>query len=214
MRAVFVGSTPLSVMTAELLLQRGHEVVIVERDKARIDALNVQLSCGFLHGDGTRPAILEEADPAATDWLYCLTHNDQTNIIASLVGKSLGFGRVVTRIEDPQFEHICLELGLEDTIIPARTIGSFLADSFEGRSPLILSAMFRGGARPFTFIVREDWTGPVSALGLPAESRVVCLYRDDNFIFPEPDTELEANDEVFIITHEKNLAKLAKHWPQ
>ncbi|MGR9091760.1 MAG: potassium channel family protein [Gammaproteobacteria bacterium] len=213
MRAVFIGSTPLSTMAAQILLQRGHEVVIVERDKARIDTLAEELSCGFLHGDGTRPDMLKEADPAETDWLYCLTHNDQTNIIASLVGKSLGFGRVVTRIEDPQFEHICLELGLENTIIPARTIGSFLADSFDGRSPLTLSAMIRGVARPFTFVARADDTGPMSALDLPSESRVVCLYRNDKVVFPESDTAVVPDDEVFVITHEKNLTKLSKRWP-
>ena len=64
--------------------------------------------------------------------LFCLTGSDQANIISSLVGRSLGFGRVVTKINDPEFEHICIELGLEDMIIPARTVGRHLAEMFEG----------------------------------------------------------------------------------
>jgi trk system potassium uptake protein len=101
MRAVFVGASSIAVMAARFMLKRGHEVVIIERNRERIDALSEQLDCGFLHGDGSTPALLREADPEHSDCLFCLTGQDQTNILASLVGRSLGFARVVTKIEDP-----------------------------------------------------------------------------------------------------------------
>jgi len=212
MRAVFTGTTPLSVMTARILLRRGHEVVMIERDKERIDILNEELACGFLQGDATRPDILKEADPSITNVLYCLTNNDKTNIISSLVGKSLGYPRVITRIDDLQFEHICIELGLKDTIIPDRTIGSYLADMFEGHDPLVLSTMIRDEARAFSFVSREEDAGSIEDLSLPHECRVVCLYRDDKFILPENDTILKTGDEVVLITHRKNIEELSKRW--
>jgi trk system potassium uptake protein TrkA len=212
MKAVFIGTTPLSVMAARILLKRGHEVVIIERDKARIEDLNEDLACGFLHGDGTRPVILKEANPADTDVLYCLTDEEQTNIIASLVGKSLGYPRVITQINDPEFEHICIELGLEDTIVPDRTIGGYLADIFEGQDPVILSTMIRDEARTFSFVVRDEDAGPINDLNLPKESRVVCLYRDNKFILPEESMVLKAGDEVVIIAHRQHLADLVSHW--
>ena len=72
------------MMTARTLVKRGHEIVIIERDKGHIDALSEELDCGYIHGDGSKPAILREADPAQTDFLFCLTDNDQSNILASL----------------------------------------------------------------------------------------------------------------------------------
>lgn len=212
MRAVFIGASSLAIMTARLLLKRGHEVVIVERNKEKIDELSTELDCGFLHGDGSRPAILRETDPAQTDVLFCLTQNEQANIIASLVGRSLGFARVVTRIEDPGFEHICIELGLEDTIIPARTNGRYLADLFEGQDPLELSTMIRYEARAFSFVAREEDKGAVSELDLPEKSRVVCIYRDDKLIIPDEDLKLKPGDEVVIISQRKNLAALQERW--
>jgi trk system potassium uptake protein TrkA len=212
MRAVFIGASSLTLMTARALLKRGHEVVIIERDKEMIESLSDQLDCGLLHGDGSTPAILREADPSATDVLYCLTNHDQANILASLVGKSLGFHRVVTKIEDPGFEHICIELGLEDTIIPTRTIGRHLADMFEGRDPLELSTMIRYEARAFSFVVRDNDAGPVAELKLPKHSRVVCFYRDGNLVIPREDTTLEPEDEVVVITHRDRLAELEKRF--
>lgn len=212
MRAVFIGASSLAVMTARLLLKRGHEVIFVEHQKERIDALTEKLDCGFLHGDGSKPAILRQVAPVETDILYCLTDNDQANILASLMGRSLGFSQVVTKIEDPELEHLCIELGLEDTIIPDRTIGRYLADMLEGCAPLELSTMLRDGVRVFSFVVREQDEGPVEALNLPENSRVICIYRHHEFIVPESETRLEAKDEVMIITHRQNLAKLEERW--
>ena len=115
MRFVFVGAGAVTKHTAEILVKGGHVVVIVEVDKERIDELGQTLDCGFVHGDGGAPDILRETDPDKTDFLFCLTGNDQTNIIASLVGRSLGFKQVVTQINNPQYEHICMELGLKDS---------------------------------------------------------------------------------------------------
>jgi trk system potassium uptake protein len=212
MRAVFVGGSALTSMAVRLLTQRGHEAVIVERDMAVIDTLSEELDCGFLHGDGTKPAILREADPSDTDVLFCLTGNDQANILASLVGRSLGYRRVVTRIESEDFEHVCIELGLEDTIIPARAIGRYLADMVEGRNVLELSSMIKGDARVLSVVVHPEEEGPVANLALPEMARVVCLYRGDEFLVADPDTRLQAGDEVLIIAHRRHIEELARRW--
>lgn len=212
MKAVFVGASTLAVMTTRLLLRHGHEVVIIDRNKDRIDSLSQELDCGFLHGDGSKPAILRETNPDKTATLFCLTGNDQTNILASLVGRSLGFARVVTKIDDPEFEHICIELGLEDTIIPSRTIGRYLTDMVEGQDPLALSGMIKFDARAFSFVARNEDAGNVDDLDLPPETRLVCIYRDEEFIVPHEGLKLKAGDEVVLIAHTKQLAKLEERW--
>jgi trk system potassium uptake protein TrkA len=212
MRLVFVGAGPLTVATARLLIHRGHDLVIVEQDQAVIDALQDALDCGFLHGDGSKPAILREADPEGADMLLCLTGNDQTNIIASLVGRSLGFPRVVTKIEDREFEHICVELGLEDTIVPDGTIARYLADMAEGLDILELSAMLKHGARVLSFIVHEPQQGRIDELNLPDQTRVICLYRNERLLLADPDTRLKTGDEVLILTHRDHAQTLLETW--
>jgi trk system potassium uptake protein TrkA len=212
MRIVFVGAGSLAVMTAAMLLKQRHEVVMVERDKQRIDELTPHLDCGFVHGDGSTPAILKETNPKETDFLFCLTGNDQANIITSLVGRSLGFARIVTRIESTEFEHICIELGLKDTIIPARTIGRYLADMVKGQDPLELSAMIKDEARVFSFVAKPEEEDAVKDLKLPEGCRVICLYRDGHFLLAEEDTALKSGDEVVILLHSKHLPSITERW--
>jgi len=212
-RFVFLGSGTLAVLTARMLAERGHEVVIVERDRAMIDELREELDVGFIHGDGTRPVILREADPEATDLLFCVTHDDQANIIASLVARSLGYQRVITKIEDPELEHICAELGLADSLVPMHTVGRYLADMAEGQNIIELSDILRGDARIFSFRVAQPEAGSLDALSLPETARPICIYRSgEEFLLAEPDTRLEAGDEVVLVTHAKNLKGLRERF--
>ncbi len=212
MKAVFVGASDLTNMTARELLGDGHAVIIIEIDKDRIDELSEELDAGFIHGDGSKPAILREAGPTDTDFLFCLSGNDQYNIIASLVGRSLGYERVVTCIEDPSYEHICIELGLADTIIPGRTIARYLADMCAGQNPLEVSAVIKGDARVFSFVAGKSDVGPLAELELPGGSRLMFLYHDDEFMLPDADTELHEGDEVVLISNSKALPELKDRW--
>lgn len=212
MRAVFIGAGELTKLTARQLLKQGHEVVIIEKDKTRIDDLSAELAAGFIHGDGSKPALLREADPASTDFLFALTGNDQSNIIASLVGRSLGFQRVVTRIEDPAYEHICIELGLKDLVVPDYTIARYLADICAGRNPLEISALIKSDARFFSFVAHEEDEGSIADLNLPAGSRVMFLYREEKFILPDTDISLKKGDEVVVVAHSRVLTELEARW--
>ncbi len=214
MRIVFVGASNLSIMTARLMLRRGHEVVIVEWNKEKIAALSGELDCGFVHGDGSTPAVLRETNPNESDFLLCLTGNDQTNIIASLVGRSLQFKQVVTRIDDPEFEHICIELGLEHTIIPSRTIGRHLFEMVEGRDPLELSALIKNDATVFSFVAKAEDAVTVNELDLPKDCRVMCVYRDERLHIPDGDFKLQIDDEVVLFLNVKHVGTVKRRWAE
>ncbi|MGR9036934.1 MAG: potassium channel family protein, partial [Gammaproteobacteria bacterium] len=166
-----------------------------------------------VHGNGSKPAILKETDPGSIDVLFCLTKSDESNIIASLVARSLGIKRVITRVEDTEFEHICVELGLNDTIIPTQTNARYLANMIvAGRNILELSAAFRGDVRLFSFVADETDGGPIADLDLPKQSRVIFLYRDNAYRPADPDTKLEKGDEVVVVTTAEEYEKLHEKW--
>jgi trk system potassium uptake protein TrkA len=82
----------------------------------------------------------------------------------------------------------------------------------EGQDLLELSAMIKDDARVFSFVAQAADAGPVSALQLPDDSRVICLYRNEKFMLAEEATVLKQDDEVVVLTHRRNLASLQTRW--
>lgn len=212
MRTAFIGTSSLTLSTAELLLEDGHEVILIERSRERIDTLSERFDAGFIHGDGTSPDVLRDVEPENTDVLFCLLESDQTNILAGLIGRSLGFQRVVPRVNDPQFHRICLELGLDDSVMPNRAVARHLRDLLGGEESLELSSVIRGDAAVFSFVADEDEAGPLADLSLPERTRIVCLYRDEELLLPETKPRLKPGDEVILITHQDRLKSLQRRW--
>ena len=212
MRAIFVGASPLTVMTAQRLLKAGHDVVIIDTNEDKISELSESLDCGFIHGDGSRPAVLDELSPDETDMLFCLSNDDQDNIIASLVGQTMQFSSVVTKIEDPDFEGICNKLGLENVIVPDRDVGERLSDRVEGHDVTDLSTAVKGGIRFYEFVAREQDAGRLDALDLPEAARVIVIIRDGDAVIAEDDDELRQDDHVLVVTRRDEVEKLRKRF--
>lgn len=87
-----------------------------------------------------------------------------------------------------------------------------LAKMVEGQDPLEVSAMVKGDARAFLFVVREADARPLGELDLPKETRVVCLYRGGALMLPGNDTSLKRGDEVVLITHVRHPERLAERF--
>lgn len=122
MRVVLIGASGLAMATVSEMLEAGHEVVVVEKDKEIIEELDEQFDCSFYCGDGAKPSVLEEVDPGNTDLLLCLSDNDTANVLAAVVAKSMDFSHVVLRLEDTDLLAICDQLGLENVIVPDRRV--------------------------------------------------------------------------------------------
>ncbi len=214
MRAIFVGTSTLTVMTTRCLIKAGHDVVIIDKDEERIAELSETLDCGFIHGDGSRPAVLEEVSAGERDVLFCLSNDDQDNIIASLVGQTVHFGRVITKIEDPDFQGICTKLGLENVLVPDRDVAERLADMLEGHDVAELDAAVESGIRFFQFIVRDKDAGRVGSIDLPGQARIIVITRGDESLIVDDDDQLREDDRVLVVAHRKDIDKLEKRFGQ
>lgn len=212
MRIVFSGAGPVTVITAKALIKNGHEVVVIEVDKGVIDELSEELDCSFIHGDAGKPDILSQANPEGCDFLFCLTNSDQANIITALLGRSMGFNRVVPSIEDAGLQQLCDELELENTIVPVRTMSHHLVNMVRGLDNIELSTFLKHDARLFSFIAGKDDLDGSGSLDLPEDTSIIFYYRQENFHFFEENSNFKKGDEIVLLTHSKYLSDLQERW--
>jgi trk system potassium uptake protein TrkA len=214
MRVVIIGASGAAVETVTLLLKYDYEVVVIETDQHRIDELSEILECGFLHGDGSKPSILREANAENTDVLLCLSDSDQDNIISALVGRELGYSRIILKISDSDYKTICAELKLDEVILPDTEISLALSRLIQNEQAAGHKAEVQGDLRFFTISIGEDDAGPLSDLNIPDEVRVVAVTRSNESVFPDDDMTLQAEDSVLLLASQAAVDDLCERFKE
>jgi trk system potassium uptake protein TrkA len=81
LRIVIVGGGRVGYHTAQRLNNRGHDLVIIEKDDDRVQFLSDQYIASVIHGDGGRPSVLREAQLERSDVIAGLTsYGAMTNV--------------------------------------------------------------------------------------------------------------------------------------
>lgn len=81
LRIVIVGGEHVGYHTAQRLDNRGHDVIIIEKDEDRVEFLSDQYIASVIQGDGGRPSVLREARLEQSDVIAALTsHGAMTNL--------------------------------------------------------------------------------------------------------------------------------------
>lgn len=213
MRIAFIGAGQFTVTATRSLIADGHEVVIVEEDLERLRELEEEdLDCGFMHGDGSRPAMLKEISPDNTDFLFCMSSSDQDNILAALAGKRLGFGRVVVMIEDPDFGGLCAQLGLEDVLVPSQETANAVTDRVAGIRSADLAPLVEAGLRFFSFAARDSEVGKASDLDLPEDVRLLAVTWDGEAALADGDAEIREGAQVYLLCPRERVDELREHF--
>ncbi|MFH1860565.1 MAG: TrkA family potassium uptake protein [bacterium] len=114
MYVIVIGCGRVGAQIANLLSTEGHNVVIVDRNIHSFHRLGANFNGITLTGSGYDLEILKDAGIEKADALAAVTNEDNVNIIAAQVAKTIfKVPRVITRIYDPKREELYEEFGLE-----------------------------------------------------------------------------------------------------
>ncbi len=114
MYIIVVGCSQVGVALAVELESKGHNVVVIERDRENIRKLGRAFSGITVVGNGFAPATLEEAGIKRADALIAATDNDNTNIVSVQVARKLfKLEKAFARIYDPGRAEIYQRMGIE-----------------------------------------------------------------------------------------------------
>lgn len=108
---VIVGGGHVGYHTAERLSNRGHDIVIIEKDEDRVEFLSEQYIATIIQGDGGRPSVLRQADVSGSDVCAALTdYGAMTNLGICMTAQRIAPDvRTVARIDhgdDEEYEEM------------------------------------------------------------------------------------------------------------
>jgi len=210
MRMVIIGGGSLASHCAAALTKRDHEVVIIEKDQDKIDMLSQYIDCGFILGDGAKPKFLEEACAKNTDALICLSDSDTDNLLAAQVAKTMGFKRVIVRVEDDELEPVCHNLEMEGVIFTNKQLTREIVNMSELRDGMLRSAYLDGELQFVELKLDDNCPKKLADVDLPKECHLVTVNNGEQCRIPTDVDSLNAGDQMLFVTNHENLADLRK----
>jgi trk system potassium uptake protein TrkA len=117
MYAIVIGGGKVGYYLARDLLERGDEVLVVEKDSSRAEWLASQLGSVVLTGDGDEMSVLSTTGMERADVVLAVTGDDEDNLIALQLAKSrFNVKRTVARVNNPANVRIFKILGVDEAI--------------------------------------------------------------------------------------------------
>ncbi|NNC37596.1 MAG: Trk system potassium transporter TrkA [Acidimicrobiales bacterium] len=198
-----------SFVARELEKVTSVRVRVIEKDKARAERTADQLrQTVVLNGDALSVAVQEEAGVGDAQTVLCLTNDDKTNILASIMAKSIGNAQVFSLINDTSFLDMKSSLDIDMIIDPRMTtVSSILTHVRKGRI-LDVFAIENGLAEVMEGEVLE--TSPMSGKSLadsaiPDGVAIGAIIRDNVVLKPKPELIIRNRDRIVLSAEKSDL---------
>ena len=89
LRIIIAGGGEVGFRTAEFLDERGHDVVVIERDPDRCQEIADEYVATIIEGDATLPEIFQQAGPEQADVLAAMSDHPLTNLAVCMIGQRM-----------------------------------------------------------------------------------------------------------------------------
>jgi trk system potassium uptake protein TrkA len=212
MRVIVVGAGKVGTHMAADLAKNGHEVVLLEEDRAvaRLRKMDPSLVDVEIHAcDACELARLNEVGLNSADVVAAVTGDDNSNLVVSLLAKQeFGVPRVIARVNHPKNEWLFNETWGVDVSVSTPQLLTALVEEAVSVGAIVRLLQFEGGkarleevtlaeASPAVGQSLADLTGPGGPV--PRTCSIVAVIRDERVIVPRGDTTLAAGDEVLVL---------------
>lgn len=206
MRVTIAGAGNVGRHLANDLVERGHEVTVIEQEPKVIAKVEDKMSPGvlFVLGDACEPWVLEKAELSSSDVVVAATGDDEDNLVISLLAKQEhGVPRVVARVNHPRNEWLFTEhWGVDVSMSPPHVLTALVEEAVT-TGDIVRLLKLEGGQVALVELTLEESAPlagrPLYELRPPPDSAVVAILREGHVVIPQPETKLLAGDEIIAI---------------
>ncbi|MEX2549761.1 MAG: NAD-binding protein [Nitriliruptoraceae bacterium] len=204
MYVVIVGGGRIGRYIARDMIDKGHEVTVVERVADRCEKLVMETDILVIEGDACDVRYLEQAHTDRADAFVATTHEDDDNLVACQLAKiEFGVRRAISRVNTPKNVEIFETLGIEP-VSSTRLISELLENEFSIGELIHLTSLKGGRVQLVELRIPDGPSAPppraLKDLDLPNEAIVVAIFRGDETVIPHGASEISPGDEVVALT--------------
>jgi len=211
---IVVGGGKVGYYLTKTLLNEGHEVLLVERDHAKVDVYSERFGSVILEGDGAEAAVLAAGGAARADVVIAVTGEDEDNLVVSQMAKQkFQVRRTIARVNNPKNEQLFRLMGIDVTVSQTNYILHIIEQAIPERSFVHLLSLTHGDLA----IVEAKITDhsavvhrSIGEISLPENTAISAISRGPRLIVPTPATELLPGDDIIALAHREQEDELRR----
>jgi trk system potassium uptake protein TrkA len=200
---IIAGAGKVGWNLARELIEKGHEVTLLEHDRRRYLVIEQELEHAVQYGDASELWVLERAGIQRADLVIAVTGDDEDNIlICQMARDKYDVERIVARVNNPRNLDHFKELGIE----PAVSATDLILRLIEHEVPQygLVHLLDLAGDRLEIIELIVDEQSPVAGervgdVAMPDGSLIISVLREGGGFVPQDDTLIEAGDEVRVV---------------
>ncbi len=213
--SMLIGGGKISYYLAKELIDDGIAVKIVEQDENKCEELaSILPQATIINSDATNHEVLLEEGLQKVDSVVTLTGMDETNIIVSTYCKQQNVDKIITKVNNENYDNIVGAMGLESVISPREISCDIITryvrgmESGRGTEFKTLYRLVNNQIEALEFYIanKTHYTGvPLKDLKLKPNVLLACIIREDKVIIPSGKDCIEPHDSVIIFSTMSNI---------
>ena len=226
MKIIILGAGQVGSSVAANLCSEDDDITIIDRNPAVLRNLQERLDLKTINGSVSHPSVLDQAGARDADMIIAVTNSDETNMVACQVAYTMFHTPTkIARVRNSEYLNSAGFFAQEampvDVLIsPEQVVTEYIArlidlpgalqvlDFASGRVQMVAVKMTDQS------VITGNRISDLAAHMPKIEFRIVSIFRGGQAIIPDGDTEILADDEVFIIGAPKHIRSLLKSTKQ
>src|SRR4029078_5426964 len=137
MFVLVVGGGKVGYYLTKELIESGHEVVLMEKDRARASQIKDEIGSVVIAHDGCEGKYLAEAGANRAASGAAVTGDCEDNlVICQMAKRRFDVPRTIARVNHPKNEQLFRHLGVDEIISPTRMILGSIEQDTPAQEPL------------------------------------------------------------------------------
>jgi trk system potassium uptake protein TrkA len=204
MYIIIVGAGKVGYHLGKFLMAEGHEVMLIEEDRSKVDTLSLEFHDSIMQGDGSAVEVLKEAGANRADVVVAATGNDEDNLVICQVTKLVFLRpRTIARVNNPRNEELFAGLGVDASVSATKIINTIIEEQVKAGDMMIPLLTLKAGDVEIvevelsrsSHIIKKK----IKDLLLPPGSIFIAVLRGDEVIIPYGETEFQPEDKVLAL---------------
>ncbi len=203
MYIIIVGAGKVGWNLARELLDKDHEVTVIEDDRRRYLTVEQELEHNIQYGDASELWVLERAGIQRADMVIAVTGDDEDNmLICQVAREKYMVDRIIARVNNPRnLQHFEL-LGIKPSVSATGLILNLIEHEVPEYGLVHLLDFPEERLEIIEMLLEKDSRVAgqrVGDLSMPEGSLLISVLREGRGFVPGPETVLEPGDEILAV---------------